>query len=145
MKNLTTYNKALQLTTKSSALLAFGSTELNPYVSKGEMQLLRFIVLTLLVSIPLISNGWESEDERRKKQAELDYACEESRQTALAPRKFEIYKECINKFKKDKEYCLTQGDNYNGGVSTLLLCSMIYQSVKLLSKFGQSSDELIEI
>jgi len=76
--------------------------------------LLRFTVLTLLISIPLICNGRESDDERRHKQAELDYACEEARQIALAPRKFEVYKECINKFKKDKEYCLTQGDNYNG-------------------------------
>lgn len=83
-------------------------------LSKGEMQLLRFTLLTLLVSISTICNGLESDDERKHKQAELDYACEEARQIALGPKKLAVYKECINKLKKDEEYCLKQGDDYNG-------------------------------
>jgi hypothetical protein len=77
------------------------------------MELLRLMILTLLVSLPVVSNGRESEDDRRQKQTELDYVCEHARQVALGPRKLEIYKECIKK-KKKEAYCLLQGDNYNG-------------------------------
>jgi len=84
------------------------------YVSKGEMQLLRFTILTLFISMPAICNGLESDDDRRHKQAELDYACEEARQIALAPRKLAVYQECIDKFKKEVEYCEKQADDYNG-------------------------------
>jgi len=76
--------------------------------------LLRFTILTLLISIPIICNGQELNDEQRKKQAELDFACEVARQAALAPQKMVVYKECINEFKKSEEYCLKEGDGYNG-------------------------------
>jgi len=76
--------------------------------------LLKITLLALLIFVPLISSEAVSANERETKQAKLDLACEQARQIALAPRKLEVYEECINKFKKDEEYCLKQGDEYNG-------------------------------
>ena len=76
--------------------------------------MLRLILLTLLVSLSAICNGREFDDARPKEQAELDHACEQARQVALAPRKLAVYQECIKKFKKSVEYCEKQADEYNG-------------------------------
>ena len=66
--------------------------------------MLRLTILILLVSISPLSNARESDEERQHKQAELDYACEQAREIALAPKKLEVYKECIKKFKEGVEY-----------------------------------------
>lgn len=47
-------------------------------------------------------------------QAKLDKNCESARQKALAPRKKEIYQECLTKFKKNKSVCKHEADVYNG-------------------------------
>lgn len=49
-----------------------------------------------------------------KKQAELDAKCESARQVKLKPRKQEIYKECVTKFKKSKSVCKEEADVFNG-------------------------------
>jgi len=61
-----------------------------------------------------ICNGLAIADDRQNQQAELDAACEAARQTALAPRKAEIYQECIDKFKKSVEVCEEEASGYNG-------------------------------
>jgi len=61
-----------------------------------------------------ICNGLATAEDRQNKQAELDAACEAARQTALAPRKLDIYQECIDKFKKSIEVCEQEADGYNG-------------------------------
>jgi len=61
-----------------------------------------------------ICNGLAAADDRQDKQAELDTACEAARQVALAPKKSEIYKECIEKFKKSTDVCGKEADGYNG-------------------------------
>ena len=74
----------------------------------------RVSLVTLLVLLPAIGNGLETADDILNKQTELDAACEAARQTALAPRKAEIYKECIDKFRKSAEVCEEEADGYNG-------------------------------
>ena len=49
-----------------------------------------------------------------KKQAQLDKACEEARQIALAPLKKEIYQECLQKLGQSKAACQSNADAYNG-------------------------------
>jgi len=76
--------------------------------------MMRNWLLTLLLLFPFVVNGIENADDRRKRQAMLDYACEDARQYALAPRKVEIYRECIIKFKKPELFCERQADEYDG-------------------------------
>jgi hypothetical protein len=54
------------------------------------------------------------EDLRQARQAELDRACEAARQIALAPRRQEIYEECINRFGKEEDVCRNEANGYNG-------------------------------
>jgi len=76
--------------------------------------MLRRTLVTLLVGIPAICSGSETADDIRNKQAELDAACEAARQTALVPRKAEIYQECVDKFKKSAEVCEQEAEGFNG-------------------------------
>lgn len=76
--------------------------------------MLRDTLVILLVLMPVICNGLETVDDTRSKQAELDATCEAARQIALAPRKSEIYQECIDKFGKSAEVCEKEADGYNG-------------------------------
>lgn len=75
--------------------------------------LLKYLILIILV-LPGIGNTIETAEDREKKQAELDFECERARQIALAPQKLQVYKECLEKDKGDEDYCLKQGDEYNG-------------------------------
>ena len=54
------------------------------------------------------------EDLGRARQAELDRMCEAARQVALAPRRQEIYEECINRFGREEAVCRDEADGYNG-------------------------------
>ena len=76
--------------------------------------MLRVTSVIFLVFVTTICNGLATADDRQNKQAELDAACEAVRQTALAPKKTEIYQECIDKFKKSVEVCEQEADGYNG-------------------------------
>ena len=51
---------------------------------------------------------------KKDTQAELDKACEAARQIKLEPRRKEIYKECREKFKKEKSVCKKEAKAYNG-------------------------------
>lgn len=75
------------------------------------MQMLRDILVIMLVLTPAVCSG---SDDAQGKQAELDAACESARQVALAPRKSEIYQECVDKFKKSAEVCEEEANGYNG-------------------------------
>jgi len=76
--------------------------------------MLRVTSVIFLVFMTTICNGLVTADDRQNKQAELDAACEAARQTALAPKKTEIYQECIDKLKKSVEVCEQEADGYNG-------------------------------
>jgi hypothetical protein len=55
-----------------------------------------------------------NENLRQARRAELDWACEAARQVALAPRRQEIYEECINRFGKEETVCRNDANGYNG-------------------------------
>lgn len=74
------------------------------------IQMLRNTLLLILVLTPVVCSGSDGQG----KQAELDAACETARQLALAPRKADIYQECVVKFKKSVEVCEQEADRYNG-------------------------------
>ena len=76
--------------------------------------MLRVTSIILVVVMTALSIGLATAEDRQNKQAELDAACEAARQTALAPKKAEIYQECIDKFKKSVEICEQEADGYNG-------------------------------
>ena len=76
--------------------------------------MLRVTSVILFVFMTTICNGLATAEDRQNKQAGLDAACEAARQAALAPRKAEIYQECIDKFKKSGEICEQEADGYNG-------------------------------
>ena len=73
--------------------------------------MLRNTLAILVVLIPVICNA---ADDAGSEQAKLDATCEAARQTALAPKRSEIYQECIDKFKKSAEVCEQEADGYNG-------------------------------
>jgi hypothetical protein len=54
------------------------------------------------------------EELRRARQAELDQACEAARQAALAPRRQEIYDECLGRADRDEAACRKDANGYNG-------------------------------
>jgi hypothetical protein len=54
------------------------------------------------------------EELRRARQAELDQACEAARQVALAPRREEIYEECLGRPGRDEPACRNEANGYNG-------------------------------
>ena len=84
------------------------------YIPKGGIRMLRSKLVILLFLTPAICNGSAAAADTQSKQAELDAACEAARQVALAPRKKEIYQECIDKFKKSPEVCEEEADGFNG-------------------------------
>jgi len=51
---------------------------------------------------------------RLKQQVLLDQACEKDRFKKLAPRRREIYQECITVFKKSEDICKKDAAAYNG-------------------------------
>ncbi len=67
-----------------------------------------------LAAMAVICSGPTAANERLNKQAELDAACEAARQTALAPKKAEVYQECIEILKKSAEVCEQETADYNG-------------------------------
>lgn len=69
-----------------------------------------FFLVFIISSIGLITIASASQT----KQSTLDKACESARQKALLPRKKEIYKECINKFKKEEKICQEEANAFNG-------------------------------
>ncbi|AAZ28469.1 hypothetical protein [Colwellia psychrerythraea] len=71
--------------------------------------LFRFFILVIVI-YSLSATAFAHKDE----QAKLDQACEDARQIALAPRRKEIYQECIQKFKKSEAVCLSEAKAYNG-------------------------------
>jgi hypothetical protein len=56
----------------------------------------------------------DTAQERQARQAELDRQCEAARQVALAPKRQEIYNECINHFGKEEAVCRNEANAYNG-------------------------------
>jgi hypothetical protein len=54
------------------------------------------------------------EELRRARQVELDQACEAARQIALAPRRQEIYEECLSRPDPGEAVCRNQANGYNG-------------------------------
>ena len=62
----------------------------------------------VLFNLPAMASAAGSE------QAGLDAACEAARQAALAPKRSEIYQECVDKFKKSAEVCEQEAGGYNG-------------------------------
>ncbi len=68
------------------------------------------LTIVLMILYSSVSTAYSTKTELAK----LDTACENARQKALAPRKEEIYQECLTKFKKDKSVCQRQADAYNG-------------------------------
>lgn len=78
---------------------------------------MRSALLTAAVMLLGLSGAAVSETEedlRQARQAELDRACEAARQVALAPRRQEIYEECINRFGKEEDVCRSEANSYNG-------------------------------
>lgn len=71
------------------------------------MNILRTTGVMLLLVVTSVCNAQDD-------QASLDAACEAARQTALEPRRAEIYQECVDKFKKDAAECKAEAAGYNG-------------------------------
>jgi hypothetical protein len=76
--------------------------------------MLRDKLLVLLVLMSSICNAVAAGDQAQSEQAALDADCEAARQTALAPKRSEIYQECVDKFKKSAEFCEQDAAGYNG-------------------------------
>ena len=72
--------------------------------------LFRFVIMLFVISNSIGSIVYANEDE----QVKLDQACEAARQVALKPRRKEIYQECIHKFNKSEDVCLSDAKAYNG-------------------------------
>jgi len=72
-------------------------------------------ILVLVIGLLGAGAGYCQEDqaERSARQAELDRKCEDARQTALAPLKRELYRECMEK-RGDGSVCRDQADAYDG-------------------------------
>jgi hypothetical protein len=71
-------------------------------------------VVVLFIGLSSSAASQPDEDLRQAKQAELDRACEAARQVALAPRRQEIYEECINRSDKEEAVCRRDANGYNG-------------------------------
>lgn len=75
------------------------------------------VIVGLLLPIFLNSieiNAKEISPKRLKQQVLLDQKCEKDRHKALAPRRKEIYKECLTVFKKSEKVCKEDAAAYNG-------------------------------
>ena len=67
------------------------------------MKLLRIISIVILVVV--LPNAAAQEDDKATKQEELDQACEDARERALAPLRAQYIEECVVKKKKERTYC----------------------------------------
>ena len=72
------------------------------------------VAAVMLLGLSGAAASETEEDLRKARQAELDRACEAARQVALAPRRQEIYEECINRFGKEEDACRREASGYNG-------------------------------
>jgi hypothetical protein len=72
------------------------------------------VTTVMLFGLSIAAASQTDEDLRRSRLAELDRACEAARQVALAPRRQEIYEECINRSDKDEDVCRRDANGYNG-------------------------------
>jgi hypothetical protein len=72
------------------------------------------IAAAALLSLSSAAASETDEALRQARQAELDRACEAARQVALAPRRQEIYEECINRPGKEEDVCRKDANGYNG-------------------------------
>jgi len=72
------------------------------------------VATVMLLGMGSAAASQTDEDLRRSRQAELDRACEAARQVALAPRRQEIYEECINRPDKEEDVCRRDANGYNG-------------------------------
>lgn len=72
------------------------------------------VFLVLALTLPgSATAGSQKEQERLKKEAELDHACEMARTEALAPMRRKIFAECMAK-RNDKAYCFNDAKSYDG-------------------------------
>ena len=62
------------------------------------------VTLVCMCIVPL-SNMAAADNERTRKQAKLDAACEAAREKKLAPLRRQYIQECVDKQKKDKAHC----------------------------------------
>ena len=76
--------------------------------------MLRVIPAILFVFMAVFGAGLATASEGQDNQAALDAACEAARQAALAPKRAEIYQECIEKFRKSAAVCEEEAAGYNG-------------------------------
>ena len=80
--------------------------------------MLRYIIIIGLLLATLLNSinidAKEISPARLKQQVLLDQQCEKDRQKALAPRKKEIYQECLTVFKKSEAVCKDEAFVYNG-------------------------------
>ena len=67
--------------------------------------------LVILASLICVTAVYAEEDD--PKQIELDQECEAARQVALAPKKQQVYAECLEKGKEESQ-CAAERDEYNG-------------------------------
>lgn len=70
-----------------------------------------FLILVIF-SFELIAA--DTSPARLKQQVLLDQACEKDRYKKLAPRRREIYQECLTVFKKSEKVCKQDAAAYNG-------------------------------
>ncbi|MGE5815586.1 MAG: hypothetical protein ACM36C_13950 [Acidobacteriota bacterium] len=77
---------------------------------------MRCELLAVVALLPGLTGAAAAETvkERQARQAELDQKCEAARQVALAPRRQEIYAECIDRFGKEEDVCRKDANAYNG-------------------------------
>jgi hypothetical protein len=72
------------------------------------------VAAMLLLGLSGAAASETEENLRQARQAELDRACEAVRQVALAPRRQDIYEECINRSGKEADACRSEANAYNG-------------------------------
>lgn len=77
--------------------------------------MLRLLVLMILFAVAQGGLAGDlSPQGRAAKQAELDRLCEDARARRLAPIRVQIYDECVNRQRKQPDYCRRYADGYNG-------------------------------
>jgi hypothetical protein len=67
-----------------------------------------------MVLMSSIGHAVAAGEQAQSEQAALDADCEAARQIALAPRRSDIYQECVDKLKKSAEVCEQEAAGYNG-------------------------------
>jgi len=73
-----------------------------------------FAAAVMLLGLSSTADAETQEDLQQARQVELDRACEAVRQVALAPRRQEIYEECIDRFGKEEAVRRNEANGYNG-------------------------------